>query len=376
MNIENCRFSSLESLRAWAAWWVVLGHALNMTALNVYMVGPLKILLAGDLAVKVFMVLSGFVIAHLLLQQRETYTEYVTRRFFRLWPLMMAMILLAIVIQAFYVQAFVDSPFANGPDMRAARVAAEKGNFWTHFGLHLVMLHGLVPESVLAFAPSTFVAPAWSISLEWQFYLVAPALLWTIRNRPWLLLPAVPLAYWATSLDQWQYGAFVAVMIGFFLIGMAMRLVFDILTGKQFPLGGVAVGLLCIAAYVAAVPDAEAALKMAVLAAMLGVFFYLAAVEAGIAKGRLPQWIVRILADNDIARELGKVSYSTYLCHIPMLSLTAGTYFMLGGEGQAGLVVAVALGMVLTIPASFACYRWIEKPGIRLGKKVSGLAPA
>lgn len=38
------------------------------------------------------------------------------------------------------------------------------------------MFHGAVPEVLVKDAPGAFLEPAWSISLEWQFYLVAPLL--------------------------------------------------------------------------------------------------------------------------------------------------------------------------------------------------------
>ena len=36
------------------------------------------------------------------------------------------------------------------------------------------MLHGLVPHSLLPDATGAFLGPGWSVSTEWQFYLVAP----------------------------------------------------------------------------------------------------------------------------------------------------------------------------------------------------------
>lgn len=47
-------------------------------------------------------------------------------------------------------------------------------NIHWNIPLHLLMLHGVVPEVLVARAPGAFLAPAWSVSLEWQFYLVAP----------------------------------------------------------------------------------------------------------------------------------------------------------------------------------------------------------
>src|SRR5262249_23289043 len=39
---------------------------------------------------------------------------------------------------------------------------------------HLAMLQGAVPEALVPNGEYAFIGQAWSISLEWQFYLIAP----------------------------------------------------------------------------------------------------------------------------------------------------------------------------------------------------------
>ena len=55
-----------------------------------------------------------------------------------------------------------------------------------HIPLHLTLLHGVVPEKLLPSSATAFLGPAWSLSLEWQFYLIAP--LWfglAVSNSGW-----------------------------------------------------------------------------------------------------------------------------------------------------------------------------------------------
>jgi peptidoglycan/LPS O-acetylase OafA/YrhL len=49
---------------------------------------------------------------------------------------------------------------------------------------HLFMMHGAVPNDVLPHSEYAFNMPAWSISLEWQFYLVAPLFIFVLLKQP------------------------------------------------------------------------------------------------------------------------------------------------------------------------------------------------
>lgn len=105
------KFVSVESLRGWMAWWVVLGHAIHLSGTGSFFSHyPFKLLLAGGVGVNVFMVISGFVIMHLLEQQRETYGQYLFRRGWRLLPMMMALVLLSIAITPLYEAAYLTNP--------------------------------------------------------------------------------------------------------------------------------------------------------------------------------------------------------------------------------------------------------------------------
>src|SRR5689334_16724731 len=82
---RSYRFGAINGLRAYAALWVVLDHALRNAGVTD---GPfVATLLDGAKAVRIFIVISGFVITHLILMKSERYDVYLGRRFFRLFPL-------------------------------------------------------------------------------------------------------------------------------------------------------------------------------------------------------------------------------------------------------------------------------------------------
>ena len=60
------RINELESLRGVLALWVVVGHILPSAGILDTAMGPFKFLAKGELAVDVFIIMSGFFIFYLL----------------------------------------------------------------------------------------------------------------------------------------------------------------------------------------------------------------------------------------------------------------------------------------------------------------------
>ena len=95
---------------------------------------------------------------------------------------------------------------------------------------HIFLLQGLIPNNVLSESEYMFLGPAWSLSLEWQFYLVAPLLLFLLRY-PWgkILVPLMAAAGYYAFTEGWL-GDFESpcILPGaalFFAVGIATRLV-------------------------------------------------------------------------------------------------------------------------------------------------------
>jgi peptidoglycan/LPS O-acetylase OafA/YrhL len=67
-------------------------------------------------------------------------------------------------------------------------------------------------------------------------------------------------------------------------------------------------------------------------------------------------------------RFLGRISFSLYLLHVPILNLLAPRIVspQIPWSGFALLIALVAV----VVPASIACHRWIELPSIALGNRV------
>ena len=122
------------------SWWVVVGHVLAFAGFQENNVpSVIAVVMHGAYAVNVFMMMSGFVIAKLLTDKNESYKVFITRRFFRIYPVFLAALVVAILARPLYI-----------PILLASRAAlpwhydriwdAENNYFWPHILAHLSML--------------------------------------------------------------------------------------------------------------------------------------------------------------------------------------------------------------------------------------------
>ncbi len=100
---------------------------------------------------------------------------------------------------------------------------SERAHPAAHLLAHLSLLNGLFPTNVLRDSSVTFLPPAWSISVEWQYYLLAPLIVRLACSAPGILgLTAV--AWLGHRFARgWENPllAFVPPLLPFFLIGVA-----------------------------------------------------------------------------------------------------------------------------------------------------------
>lgn len=359
------RFESLECLRGYMAWWVVATHALGFTGLEPQLPRFAGFLMRGDRAVHVFIILSGFVITHLSLSRRESYPQYLVRRAFRLLPIYYVMLAVGILLTEPQL-ALHGAPWAKQAEVWVPGFQAQEDHFWTHLLLHASLLHGAVPDSWLPYASWTFIGPAWSLSLEWQFYLVAPFIVWLLRQSTALriltcacfLAACVGAQHLSVS---WRFQSMLLLAMPWFLVGMLTRLYLPQLC-KLNPwcllLAGGAVAVLLGAAHG--------------VEAWIWTFFVVALTFEGAVTKTLLQSSVEFVAGNRVFKALGKASYSSYLVHTPLMALSVWIGHKIVGEAsQALTILCASVAVVLVIPVSQLLYRHIELPFSRRGAKLA-----
>jgi peptidoglycan/LPS O-acetylase OafA/YrhL len=182
------RIQSLHGLRGIMAWWVVLGHV------SLALDWRLPLIERNGLAVDVFILLSGFVIALLLERRGEPYPAYIVRRAFRLFPLYLLVLGLSFLLLPVQLAAW-EAAAASAANLHRAALAREAlADPLLHLSAHVPLAQGLVPKAWGGNVAYTVVGQAWSISLEWQFYLVAPLLVAAMAAARWWRVGAAVLA--------------------------------------------------------------------------------------------------------------------------------------------------------------------------------------
>lgn len=365
-------FAPIEGLRGYLALWVAIGHGMQ-TAGFLTLPGPLKLLMAGEQAVFVFVILSGFVITNLLLQDKERYGAYITRRFFRLFPAFVAACAAGYLVMPLWVEVVQHTAFRQDGSAYATRLYEIANQTRQHTGIHALwhalMLHGLLPNEWLSVSSMTFLPAAWSISLEWQFYLIAPLVLMARHHRPLataLLLTFIVLhlAYHSGRLGSYSVNASIAGMMAYFAIGIVSRLAFQRLQALSWP--PLQVALLGLFVMIA--------LSRSSLAAMVWIAFlsFLAWKQHDRVAGKAFEW----LFTNRVMLLLGTVSYSLYLFHRPVqvaFAWLAQTRF--GVQSGRDMVLVELAAIACAVPVAYLAYRLIEVPGQQLGKRLAARLP-
>ncbi|MGI3167285.1 acyltransferase family protein [Pseudooceanicola sp. 200-1SW] len=352
-------------VRCLMAWWVVVAHMLQMVGGVFWLPEPLfDALNRPGRAVNVFIVLSGFVITHLRLANPEPYPAYILRRGFRVYPIYLVCLALALAVSPLLPAAQV-TPWSDGAG-DLARWQEQWDNFGAHMLLHLTLLHGTVPETVLPYASGTFLAPAWSLSLEWQFYLLAPVLIGGLLMRGargwigWLALAAL-MALNLQARQAWgaEYGhpSALPLALNFFLLGILSRELLQDIAEGRLPLRPlVGLGVLIFGGLV---PKLEVLIWALCGLAILG--------DVGLG-GRLGAGYRALRGRADWMVGLGKISYSTYLVHSPVLILMVGATRLWISPSMMAAAFAGVLALPIVLWLSKLCYRHIETPGIALGR--------
>jgi peptidoglycan/LPS O-acetylase OafA/YrhL len=336
----------VEGLRAVAVLLVVLYHA------------DIPWLTGGFVGVDVFFVLSGFVITGLLLRERATtgttkLLNFYGRRSRRILPAATLVIMLTVLASYHWLG------FLTGDD--TAQVGRTASLFYANFHFISTGTNYLASQ-----APPSALQNFWSLSVEEQFYVLYPtlfivtALAWSrvnlrlklsiflvvsiVASFTWSVVQTSSngvAAYFSPFTRAWELALGGLVAVGSLQLAKLPRSVALAMT--WIGLGGI---LFAGFAYTATTTYPGSAVALPVIATAL-------VVAGGTAAPRMgAEWTLRLPP----FRWLGKLSYSLYLWHWPILIIAAQ---------YAGHSLSVAdnlLWVLLALGLSIVSYFAVENP--------------
>jgi len=374
---HRMHFKYLDGLRGIAALFVVLYHLWQFVITRPDLGQPpgwfkvLSMLKLGPFAVSVFIVLSGYCLMLPIARLEQPalaggLAQFIQRRARRILPAYYAALAASIglVIAAPGLRA------PTGSQWDIALPALTPASILTH----ITLTHNLFEEWQWTINP-----PLWSAALEWQIYFVFALALLAIwrRGGPIAALGAayglglLPILFGMSYLGSWFLGLFAIGMIAA-AINVAPSPAFRWLRSRA-PWGviagaaGLSFGALIL------MPPSLVHLHSAIMDSWVGVATAALLIKCTsqlLQHNRLPPGLGFL--SSSVFVGLGRISYSLYLTHYPIIALV----FLLllpRGFGPVGLFAALLLvGLPVMLGVAYAMYRAFERPLMR--PAVSGQA--
>ncbi len=375
---QSLRVDELDGLRGLLALWVVLAHMLDWSGfweprLHRPFFGVWETIVEAGSAVDTFIILSGFAISFLLHKRSQSYVSFITGRFFRIYPVYLLCLVLGIAT-TFLTPYILDTASWRGSTVYFEWIRTFTQNSFCALGAHtfwhLTLLDGLLPKSFLVNSNATLLPPSWSITLEWQYYLVAP-----------FLARAVMVSGWFRTAVQW---AIIAAAVAF---GVRYGVKFANPMLAFFP-AHLPLFLVGIGSYhfYARFHGTESGRRISFIAVATTLFVGLLLQWHAIAltawalgfgcimvPGSPLLYLVRKSLLHPALQWLGHLSFPLYLVHWPVIiAVMFVTLHLFPNISQiANLAVLLLVGLPLVMIAARLIHLHLELPMMALGKKVN-----
>ena len=370
------RIDEFDGLRGILALWVALVHIISWCGL-----APLAFAIpevgkrlwneSAQGAVDVFMILSGFVITHLLYSRPQSYRQFMIGRFFRIYPVYLVCLLLGLSTIGMMSSMLAQAPWHNVPYFQAwlsPTVTAQSAHPISHFVAHLILLFGVIPEKLMPNASTTLLGPAWSITLEWQYYLLAPSLARLVFCRFGLMLLGLVGAGNFVFYHFWS-AAFFPIQLPLFLVGIGSYHLY--LHARLWRLKPQLITLSLIVVLTAIFSIGWHWMALSVWVLVLGCLVLNANGHQN--HGGLERWLgwwQRLLLKPAL-QGLGKISYPLYLVHWPVIIFLM--FGLLHWQPEIAPVNALLFMLVIGLPVilfvAFLLHQCLEAPLMKFGRK-------
>jgi peptidoglycan/LPS O-acetylase OafA/YrhL len=301
---------------------------------------------AGEYSVRIFFLISGFVIARLFVQEEACTGSISIRGFYARRVLR--------IIPAYYLLISVTC------------LLGWLG--WTPVDRHTLLQSIFFLRDFKSNDVNWFLAHSWTLAVEEQFYLMFP-LFWLFsspRRRPLILLATLAVFLIWSVLAEWGIFAAIfapSILVGFACINIGILLAVFEERVRRFTAAMPAWFALLVAGivFIGVVPHGRFGDSLRGLYEPFGLAFilmYTVSQKSWVSsalKSRAIQWI-------------GMTSYSAYLWQQIFTGRTAS-------YGDPGIARIFHFSLPLLFVVAAISFYWIERPCIRLGRRLSARIP-
>jgi peptidoglycan/LPS O-acetylase OafA/YrhL len=338
---QKWHLEHIDALRGIAVLGVVLVHSSQFLGLPQWLE---QAAFTGQRGVQLFFLISAFTLFLSYDNRHEPASSFFTRRFFRIAPM-------------FYVATAIACTFTHD------RV----GPLWEVLKSTL-FLGAFSPEAINSGALG-----AWSIAVEACFYACLPMLFRSIRSLKYavsltlvslvVLFPFCVYMMATHPADQGEYWIF----LGF---------------PANFPV--FAMGILCYWAWKQWKPNRPKLVSCLLLisgAILFGLAYPFTSRGLYASSGACALLLLALsfhpwkLLVNRCTQFLGKISYSVYLLHFYVCLGVKGAVLRIPLSPAERFWIVLASTLGITIPLAWFTWRFIEEPGIRLGRRLIASFP-
>lgn len=363
-------FENLDGLRFLCFLLVFLHHSFHTEYAfiredSVYEFLKFRVFANGSLGVNFFFVLSGFLITHLLIQEKESrgkihIGKFWVRRILRIWPLFFFCVFFGFVVFPFLKASFGGQPAETAHPLSYVL-------FINNFD---VIKNGLPDASVLGVL--------WSVAVEEQFYFAWPLLLAVlpIRLYPYLFGIVVGVSLWFRVQYPLpvMHEMHTLSCMGDMAIGAlgAWMILYTGIKSRIATLGKPYIVLLYIIVLVIFLFRTELAginsVTQSIERPLIAIIFLLVILEQNFSTHSLFK-----MGRSGALTKLGVITYGLYCLHFIGILIVTNLTKLAGVNDSVFMVTVVetCLALGLTIAIAHLSYRYFEKPLLRLKDKFS-----
>lgn len=379
---QSPRVDELDGLRGLLALWVALAHMLAWSGfwesrLPHRFDGAWSAVVEAAAAVDTFIILSGFAISFLLHKRSQSYVSFMTGRFFRIYPVYLFCLILGIAT-TFITPYILDTASWRGTTVYFEWIRTFTHNSFSapaaHIFWHLTLLNGLLQETFLKNSSATLLPPSWSITLEWQYYLIAPFLAQAVMFSGWFKTAVQWSIIAAAVAFGYRYGvkfanpmlAFFPAHLPLFLIGIGSYHFYARFHSAQNSNRISSIGVVVVAAV--GILLQWHAIALTAWALGLGCIM----VRGGGPLGRVLAPLRNSLL-HPALQWLGHLSFPLYLVHWPIIIavMSVTLHLFPNITSAANMMVLLFIGLPLIMLAARLIHLHLELPMMAFGKKVN-----